>query len=59
MKIKTQLKAGGYSLNHNDALHLRSGLQAGGWTQNHHETLKVRTNLTAGITCRKAGGDPQ
>ena len=29
MKMRTQLKAGGWTANHNEALHVRTGLQRG------------------------------
>ena len=53
MKIRTQLKAGrinmrGESLNHNEALQVRSSLKAGGTTYQHNETLQTRTGLKAG-----------
>lgn len=49
MKIRTELRAGGKSLNHNQTLAVRSALKAGrmGWS-NHNETLAVRTTLKAG-----------
>ena len=40
MRIRTQLKAGGWSNNHSETLHVRTALKAGGWTNNHSETLK-------------------
>jgi hypothetical protein len=48
MTIKTQLKAGGISINHNEALQVRTALKAGGKSLNHNEALQVRTALKAG-----------
>ena len=48
MTIRTQLKAGGKSLNHNEALQIRTSLKAGGTTYQHNEALRVRTQLKAG-----------
>jgi hypothetical protein len=54
MKIRTQLKAGrinmrGESLNHNEALQVRSAVKAGGIDLgNHNEALQVRSTLKAG-----------
>jgi hypothetical protein len=48
MKIRTQLKAGGRNLNHNETLQVRSALKAGGLRLNHNETLQVRSALKAG-----------
>jgi hypothetical protein len=48
MKIRTQLKAGGWSSNHNEALRVKTSLKTGGWTSNHNEALRVKTSLKAG-----------
>jgi hypothetical protein len=61
MKTKTNLKAGGVNLNHNETLRgglrLKTHVKAGGVNMQHNETLarglKLRTALKAG---RKAGG---
>jgi hypothetical protein len=55
MKIKTNVKAGGVRLNHNQTaargLKVRTNVKAGG-SMNHNRTvargLKVRTNVKAG-----------
>ena len=54
MKIRTQLKAGGAGLQHNESLKVRSAVKAAraGESMNHNEALKVRTTLKAG-----SGGD--
>jgi hypothetical protein len=56
MKIKTNVKAGGLSANHNQTaargLTVKSGVKAGGLTANHNQTaargLKVKTAIKAG-----------
>ena len=51
MKIRTQLTAGGVSLNHNEALRVRSAVKAGDGDRlasNHSEALQVRSALKAG-----------
>ena len=48
MKIRTQLKAGGVNLNHNEALRVRTALKAGDVSLNHNEALWVRSTLKAG-----------
>ena len=48
MKIRTQLKAGGLTPNHNEALRVRASVKAGGWINNHNEALQVRTGLQGG-----------
>lgn len=51
MTIRTQLKAGGASLNHHEALQVRTALKAGRINMrgdNHNETLQVRSALKAG-----------
>jgi hypothetical protein len=52
MKIRTQLKAGGISINHNDALRVRSTLKAGGRRINHNETL-VRASDRPMVSMRR------
>jgi hypothetical protein len=54
MTIKTQLKAGTLTSNHNEALQVRSALKAGtrGIWENHNEALRVRSTVKAG----RAGG---
>ena len=47
MKIRTQLKAGGWS-NHNETMQVRSNLKAGRLSANHNERVRVRTGLKAG-----------
>ena len=47
MTIKTNVKAGGRDLNHNESLVVRSNVKAGGWS-NHNETLAVRSDVKAG-----------
>src|SRR5271157_1486746 len=54
MKVKTGIKAGGISLNHNEAqggLKVKTGIKAGGVQLNHNEAqggLKVKTGIKAG-----------
>jgi hypothetical protein len=48
MTIRTQLKAGGSNLNHNEALQVRTSLKAGGTTYQHNESLRVRSTIKAG-----------
>ena len=54
MTIRTQLKAGGQNLNHNDVLRVRSAVKAGdfdggrGHNLNHNEALRVRSAVKAG-----------
>ena len=47
MKIRTQLKAGGVNLNHNEALRVRTALKAGGFNLNHNEALRRDSNRPA------------
>jgi hypothetical protein len=64
MRTRTNLKAGGVHLQHNETLRggltLKTHVRAGGIWRNHNETLarglKLRTALKAG---RKAGGMQQ
>ena len=46
--MRSALKAGGASLNHNETLQVRSALKAGGHNLNHNEALRVTTSLKAG-----------
>ena len=47
MKIRTQLKAGGW-MNHSEALRVPSAVKAGaGWSNNHSVGLRTRTCLKA------------
>ena len=48
MTIRTQMKAGGVSINHNDALRIRSSVKAGGHNLNHNDALRVASALKAG-----------
>ena len=49
MTIRTQLKAGGVALNHNEALQVRTTLKAGRpYGFNHNEALRVRSTVKAG-----------
>jgi hypothetical protein len=47
MTIRTQLKAGGQSLNHNEALRVRSTIKAGGVEAQHNENLQLATDRPA------------
>ncbi len=38
MKVRTNIKAGGQQLNHNQTLKVRTGIMAGGLTLNHNQT---------------------
>jgi hypothetical protein len=57
MRIKTNVKAGGLTLNHNQTaarnLKVKSGVKAGALIDNHNQTaargLKVKTNIKAGV----------
>lgn len=57
MRIKTNVKAGGVTLQHNQritsSLKVKSGVKAGGIALNHNQTvtrsLKVKTNVKAGF----------
>ena len=40
LQVKSELKAGGHNLNHNDALRVRTTLKAGGEHLNHNEFLR-------------------
>jgi hypothetical protein len=46
--VRSTVKAGGYSLNHNEALRVRSTIKAGRIAFNHNEALQVRSTLKAG-----------
>mgnify|MGYP003578864713 CR=1 FL=1 len=49
MMIKTNVKAGGMQLQHNETLAVRSNVKAGGLNSyNHNETLAVRSHVKAG-----------
>jgi hypothetical protein len=55
MKIKTNVKAGGVGMQHNQTvvrgLKIKTNVKAGGLTSNHNQTaagLKVKTNVKAG-----------
>ena len=48
MTIKTNVKAGGTSFNHNETLAVRSDVKAGGLELNHNESLAVRSDVKAG-----------
>jgi hypothetical protein len=54
MKVRTGIKAGGLSVNHNEAqggLKVHTGIKAGGFGLNHNEAqggLKVQTGIKAG-----------
>jgi len=58
MKVITNVKAGGGSLNHNHAavcgLKIKTNVKAGGLSDNHNQMmarpLKVKTGIKAGIT---------
>ena len=52
MKIRTTVKAGGISLNHNEGLRVRTALKAGRISLNHNEGLRVRSTLKAGALKR-------
>ena len=48
MTIRTHVKVGKLSANHNDALQVRSTVKAGKLAANHNEALQVRSALKAG-----------
>jgi hypothetical protein len=65
MKVKTTVKAGAVTSNHNQMFargpQVSANLKAGSLTSNHNQTaacsLKVRSNIKAGLNfARKAGG---
>ena len=41
MTVKTQIKAGGMNMQHNEALRVRSTVKAGGENLNHNQTLRT------------------
>jgi hypothetical protein len=57
MRIKTNVKAGGMSMQHNQriirSLKVKSGVKAGAIATNHSQTvtrsLRVKTNVKAGV----------
>jgi hypothetical protein len=57
LKVKSNIKAGGLSVNHNQTtprgLKVKSGVKAGGLSSNHNQTaargLRVKSNIKAGI----------
>ena len=57
MKVKTNIKAGGWSSNHNQTasrgLKVKTDVKCGGWMNNHNQTatpgLKVKTSVKAGF----------
>ena len=62
MKIRTELRAGGRKVNHNETLAVRSAVKAGRYAlvSNNNEALQTRTGLKAGkvrravqVTARK------
>ena len=61
MRIKTNVKAGGISLQHNQrltrSLKVKSGVKAGGIALNHNQTvtrsLKVKSGIKAGLNFAK------
>jgi hypothetical protein len=48
LRIKTSLKAGGLSYQHNRGLTVRSAVKAGGMSPQHNRGLKVRSAVKAG-----------
>ena len=52
MTIKTNVKAGALTTNHNEMLVIRSNVKAGGIDGQHNETLVVRSNVKAGESDR-------
>ena len=40
MTIKTNVKAGALTSNHNETLTVRNGVKAGGFTLNHNESFR-------------------
>ena len=63
MKIKTNVKAGGWLSNHNQTvacgLKVKSSVKAGGWSSNHNQTaargLKVKSGIKAGFPTETIG----
>jgi len=52
MTIKTNVKAGALTTNHNETLVVRSNVKAGGIDGQHNETLAVRSGVKAGESGR-------
>ena len=60
MRIKSNVKAGGISMQHNQtirSLKVKSGVKAGRIVSNHNQTvtrgLRVKTNIKAGLNFTK------
>ena len=59
MQVQTRVKAGGYPINHNQALvqapkpvprpKIKTGVKGGSLTQNHNQTLVVATHKHRGV----------
>jgi hypothetical protein len=51
LRVRSTIKAGGSSMQHNEALRVRSSVKAGkagGWDANHSEALRVHSTIKAG-----------
>ena len=48
LKVRSQIKAGGFGNNRNEGLKVRSKVKAGGRRLNRNEGLKVRSKIKAG-----------
>ena len=48
MTVKSNVKAGALSMNHNETLVVRSNVKGGKIISNHNEALVVRSNVKAG-----------